>query len=74
MKANDVTNNVANTAAIDNLNQEHQDYYDRWDQQSIPQYIGCKYNGDLELITLELVPDIILEEEEERFSSMGGPL
>ena len=27
-KVNDVTNNRANTPAIDILNQEHQDYYD----------------------------------------------
>ena len=60
---NDVTNNEANTPAIHILNQEHQDYYDRRDQQ----YIGHKYNGGLEQITLELVPDIILEEKEDSF-------
>ena len=51
---------MANTTAIDILNQEHQDYYNRQDQQ----YIGHKYNSGLERITLELVPDIILEQEE----------
>ena len=35
-KVNDVMNNVANTPAIDILNQEHQDYYKQRDQQSIP--------------------------------------
>ena len=36
LKANNVTNNVVNTSAIDHLNQEQQDYYNQWDQQSIP--------------------------------------
>ena len=56
-----VTNNVANTIAIDILNQEHQDCYNRQDQQ----YIGCKYDSGLERIILELVLNIILEKEEE---------
>ena len=43
-KANDVTNNVAKTPAINNFNQENQDYYNQQDQQ----YIGCRYNGGLE--------------------------
>ena len=36
---------------------------DRQDQQ----YIARKYNGGLEQVTLELAPDIIVEEEEEDF-------
>ena len=63
LKVNDVTNNGANTPATDIVNQEHQDYYDQQDQQ----YIGRKYNGCLEEVTLELAPDIILEEEEDGF-------
>ena len=62
-KTDDVTNNVPNTPAIDILNQENQDYYNRPDQQ----YIGRKYDGGLELVTMELVPNIILEEEEDDF-------
>ena len=62
-KANNVTNNAANTPAINILNQENQDYYNQQD----PQYIGWKYNGGLEQVTIELVPDIILEEEEDSF-------
>jgi len=58
---NDATNNEVNTTATNIVKQEHQDYYDRQDQQ----YIGRKYNGDLEQITLELVPNIILGEEKE---------
>ena len=42
-------------------NQEHQNYYD-WREQK---YIACKYNSDLEQVTLELAPDIIIEEKEE---------
>ena len=65
LKVNDVMNNGANKPAIDILNQEHQDqdYYNQRDQQ----YIGRKYNGGLEQITLELVPNTILEEEEDGF-------
>ena len=59
--ANNVANKVANTPATNILNQENQDYYSRLDQQ----YIGCKYDGGLEQVTIELVPDIILEEEED---------
>ena len=40
-KMNDTTNNKANTTDTNIVNQEHQDYYDRRDQQ----YIGRKYNG-----------------------------
>ena len=43
------------------MNQEYQNYYDRRDQQ----YIDCKYNGGLEHVIMELVPNIIVEEEEE---------
>ena len=61
--ANDDTNNIANTSAIDILNQENQDYYNQLDRQ----YIGWKYDGGLEIVTIELVPDIILEKEEDGF-------
>ena len=60
-KVNDATNNRANTVETNIANQEHQNYYDRRDQQ----YIGHKYNGGLKQVTLELVPDIILDEEKE---------
>ena len=61
MKGKYATNNRENTTETNITNQEHQDYYNWRDQQ----YIGCKYNGGLEQVTLELVPNIILEEEEE---------
>ena len=67
LKVNNVTNNAENTPAINILNQEHQGYYNQRDHQSIQQYIGYKYNDGLEQITLELVPNIILEEEEDSF-------
>ena len=60
LKMDNVTNNVKNTQAINVLNQEIQDCYNQRDQK----YIGCKYDGDLKQISLELVPDIINEEEE----------
>ena len=59
-KTDNVTNNVTNISTTNILSQENQEYYNRWDQQ----YIARKYNGGLELVTLELVPVIILEEEE----------
>ena len=55
------TNNVTNTVDSDVLNQENQDYHNQSDQQ----YIARKYDNGLEQVTLELVPDIILEEEED---------
>ena len=58
-----VTNNVTKTPATNVLNQANQDYYNQRDQQ----YIGHKYDDDLEQVTIELVPDIILEEEEDGF-------
>ena len=60
---NDATNSGENTTETNIVNPEHQNYYNWQDQQ----YIGRKYNGGLEQVTLELVPDIILEEEEDRF-------
>ena len=60
-KANDVTNNIANIPATDILNQEIKTTTINLDQQ----YIGCRYNGSLEQLIIELVPSIILEEEEE---------
>ena len=61
LAVNNVTNHGANTPATNIVYQEHQDYYNQRDQQ----YAGCKYNGGLEQITLELVPNIILEKEED---------
>ena len=55
------SNNITNTPFTNFLSHTNQDYYDQRDQH----YITCKYNGSLEQVTLELVPDIILEEEEE---------
>ena len=60
-KTNNVTNNVTNTPDTDVLNQVNQDYFNRRDQQ----YIARKYDNGLERVTLDLAPDIILEEEEE---------
>ena len=42
---------------------KNQDRYNQRDQQ----YIARKYYGGLERVTLELVPDTILEEIEENF-------
>ena len=60
-KRDNDTDNVTNTPNTNILNQENQEYYNRRDQQ----YIGRKYNGGLERVTIGLVPNIILEEEEE---------
>ena len=57
----DTVNSRANIAGAHFANQEHQNYYDRQEQH----YISLKYNGGLEQVTLELAPDIIVEEEEE---------
>ena len=62
-KTDDVTNNVTNTPAVNVLNQKIQDYYNRQDQQ----YSACTYNGGREQVTLELVPNNILEKEENSF-------
>ena len=59
----DTINSTENIAGAHVANQEHQNYYDWQDQQ----YIACKYNGGLEQVTLELVPSIIIEEEEDVF-------
>ena len=71
---------MTHTKGIDILSQENQDYYNRRDQQFITRkYVGgqeyynwrdqqCiarKYDCGLERVTIELVPDIILKEEEE---------
>ena len=56
-------NNVTHTTGTDFLSQEKQDYYNWRDQQ----YIAHTYDGGLEQVTLELVPGIILEEEEDGF-------
>ena len=63
LKTDNVTNKVTNALANNILNQEYQDYYNWWDQQ----YIACKYDGGVEQVTLELVPDILLEEEKTVF-------
>ena len=65
-KANVVTNIFANIPVTNILNQENQDYYYQRDQQ----YIGCKYDCSLEQVTIELVPNIILETRS-RFVSIG---
>ena len=54
-------NSVENIARDHVMNQDHQNYHDQREQK----YIACKYNGGLEQVTLELAPDIIVEEEEE---------
>ena len=51
---------MTHTKGINLLIQENQDYYNQHDQQ----FIAHKYNGGLEQVTIELVPDIILEEED----------
>ena len=61
------TNNVTHTTGINLLSQKNQDYYNRRDQQ----YIACKYDSGIEQITLELVPNIILEEEEDGFYQLA---
>ena len=58
-KVTDTTNSGANITGANFTNQEHQNYGD----QQAKQYIACKYNRGLEQVTLELAPDIILEEE-----------
>ena len=65
-KANDVTNNVANITATNNFNKENQEYHRKRDQQ----YVGRKYDGGLERVTIELVPGIILEEEKQLMKRM----
>ena len=62
-KVNNVTNNVTNITGTNIVNQEYQDYYD-WQNE---QYIDLKYNGGLEQITLKLVPNIIIDREEDGF-------
>ena len=57
------TDNITNTSAIDFWSQENQNHYNQQNKQ----YTVCKYHGGLEHVTLELIPDIILEEEEDRF-------
>ena len=45
-----------------NFKKENQQYHSQLDQQ----YIGCKNNGGLEQVTIELmVPSIILKEEKQ---------
>ena len=54
------TNNVTCTTDTDLLSQENQNYYNQRDQQCITR----KHNGGLQRVTIELVPNIILEVEE----------
>ena len=76
------TNNTTNAKGINLLSQENQDYYNQHNQQFIArkhdggqgyynlrdqQLITREYDGGLEQVTIELVPDIILEEEEDGF-------
>ena len=73
------TNNVTHAKDIDLLSQENQDYYNQHDQQIITskhdggrgyynrsdqKCIAHKHDGGLERVTIELVPAIILEEED----------
>jgi len=73
------TNNVTHKKEFDLLSQENQDYNNQHDQQFIArkhdggqgyynqsdqQFIARKYDGGLERVTIDLVPDIILEEED----------
>ena len=60
-KMDNITNNVTNTSATYVLNEENKNYYNQRGQQ----YIGCKYNGGLEQVIIELVLNIILEEEDD---------
>ena len=75
-------NNTTNVKDIDLLNQENQDYYNQHHQQFIArkhdgdpeyynwhdqQFIACKYNSGLKQVTIELVPNIIMEEEKDSF-------
>ena len=76
------TNNATHAKDISLWSQENQDYYNQHDQQLITrkhdggweyynqsdqQFIARKHDGGLEQVTIELVPDIILEEEEDVF-------
>ena len=56
-------NNATHTKDIDLLSQEDQDYYNQSDKQ----FIAHKHDGGLEQVIIELVPDIILKEEEDGF-------
>ena len=62
-KTCNVTKNVSSTSATNILSQEIQEYHNRRNHQ----YIACKYDDGLEQVTLELVPNIILEEEKDSF-------
>ena len=57
------TNNVTPTKGIGLFSQENQDYYNQHNQQ----FIARKHDGGLQQVTIELVPDIILEGEEDDF-------
>ena len=73
-------NNATHTNGIDLLSQDDQDYDNQHDQQFIArkhdggqkycnqndlQFIASKHNGGLEQVTTELVPNIVLEEEDD---------
>ena len=59
----DTTNSWANIVGANFANQEDKNY-DDWQEQ---QFVACKYNGGLGQVTLELAPNIIVEEKEMRF-------
>ena len=76
------TNNVTHAKDIDLLSQQNQDYYNQHDQRFIThkhnggqgyynqndqQFIARKQDSGLERVTIELVPNIILEKEEDSF-------
>ena len=80
------TNNVTNTNGINLSSQKNQDYYNQHDLQLIThkhvggwgyynqndqRFIASKQNGDPERVTNELVPNIILDEEEEESFASG---
>ena len=53
------TNNATHAKDIDLLSQENQEYYHQSDQQ----FIACKHDGGMKRFTIELVPNIVMEEE-----------
>ena len=57
----DTINSGENITGAHSANQEHQNYYNG----QIQQYVACKYNSGLEQVTSKLVPNIIIEEEED---------
>ena len=80
-------NNVTHAKDIDLLSQENKDHYNQHDQQpttckhdggqgyynqSDQEYIASEQDNGLERVTIKLVPNIILEEEEDGFYQWAG--